>query len=277
MQVVIVDTPAEVGRVAAAKITSLIRRRADAVLGLATGSSPLAIYAELARQVREEGLDCTAVRAFALDEYVGLPADHPESYRSVIRREVVEPLGLTPALVHVPDGTAEDVVAACAAYEQRLSEVGPVDIQILGIGSNGHIGFNEPTSSFASRTRIKTLAPKTRADNARFFASADEVPTHCLTQGLGTILGAKTLLLVAQGEKKADAVANMVEGPLISMCPATALQLHGDAIVVVDQAAASRLTLTDYYNYTSANLPAWQRFYDPSDAATEPSEPTGPQ
>jgi glucosamine-6-phosphate deaminase len=277
MQVVIVDTPAEVGRVAAAKITSLIRRRADAVLGLATGSSPLAIYAELARQVREEGLDCTAVRAFALDEYVGLPADHPESYRSVIRREVVEPLGLTPALVHVPDGTAEDVVAACAAYEQRLSEVGPVDIQILGIGSNGHIGFNEPTSSFASRTRIKTLAPKTRADNARFFASADEVPTHCLTQGLGTILGAKTLLLVAQGEKKADAVAKMVEGPVISMCPATALQLHGDAIVVVDQAAASRLTLTDYYNYTFANLPAWQRFYDPSDAASEPSEPAGPQ
>ena len=277
MQVVIVDTPAEVGRVAAAKITQLIRRRADAVLGLATGSSPLAIYAELARQVREEGLDCSAVRAFALDEYVGLPADHPESYRSVIRREVVEPLGLTPALVHVPDGTAEDVVAACAAYEQEISEAGPVDIQILGIGSNGHIGFNEPTSSFASRTRIKTLAPKTRADNARFFASADEVPTHCLTQGLGTILGAKTLLLVAQGEKKADAVAKMVEGPLISMCPATALQLHGDAIVVVDQAAASRLTLTDYYNYTSANLPAWQRFYDPSDAVSEPSEPTGPQ
>ena len=276
MQVVIVDTPAEVGRVAAAKITQLIRRRADAVLGLATGSSPLAIYAELARQVREEGLDCTAVRAFALDEYVGLPAGHPESYRSVIQREVVEPLGLTPALVHVPDGTAEDVVAACAAYEQRMSEVGPVDLQILGIGSNGHIGFNEPTSSFASRTRIKTLAPKTRADNARFFASADEVPTHCLTQGLGTILDAKTLLLVAQGEKKADAVAKMVEGPVMSMCPATALQLHGDALVVVDQAAASRLTLTDYYNYTSANLPAWQRFYDPSDPASEPSGPTGP-
>ena len=277
MQVVIVDTPAEVGRVAAAKITQLIRRRADAVLGLATGSSPLAIYAELARQVREEGLDCTAVRAFALDEYVGLPADHPESYRSVIRREVVEPLGLTPALVHVPDGTATDVVAACAAYEQRIREVGPVDLQILGIGSNGHIGFNEPTSSFASRTRIKTLAPKTRADNARFFASADEVPTHCLTQGLGTILDAHALVLVAQGEKKADAVAKMVEGPVTSMCPATALQLHGDATVLVDQAAASRLTLTDYYNYTYANLPAWQRFYDPLDTTSGPSRPTGPQ
>jgi glucosamine-6-phosphate deaminase len=263
MQVVIVDTPAEVGRVAAAKITSLIRRRADAVLGLATGSSPLAIYAELARQVREEGLDCTAVRAFALDEYVGLPADHPESYRSVIRREVVEPLGLTPALVHVPDGTAEDVVAACAAYEQRLSEVGPVDIQILGIGSNGHIGFNEPTSSFASRTRIKTLAPRTRADNARFFDSPEQVPMHCLTQGLGTILDATTLVLVAQDEAKADAVARMVEGPVSSMCPGSALQLHRDANVIVDEAAAARLTLADYYRYTFDNRPDWQRFEAP--------------
>jgi len=167
--------------------------------------------------------------------------------------------------------------AQSAAAGKLTSPQSPHSAPISLGASDGHVAFNEPTSSFASRTRIKTLAPKTRADNARFFASADEVPTHCLTQGLGTILGAKTLLLVAQGEKKADAVAKMVEGPLISMCPATALQLHGDAIVVVDQAAASRLTLTDYYNYTSANLPAWQRFYDPSDAVSEPSEPTGPQ
>src|SRR4051812_18267815 len=260
MQVVIVDTPAEVGRVAAAKITQLIRRRADAVLGLATGSSPLAIYAELARQVREQGLDCSAVRAFALDEYVGLPAGHPESYHSVIRREVVEPLRLDPAAVHVPDGTAADVEAACAEYERLITETGPIDIQILGIGANGHIGFNEPTSSFASRTRIKTLAPRTRADNARFFDSPEQVPTHCLTQGLGTILDATTLVLVAQGETKAAAVAKMVEGPASSMCPGSALQFHPDATVIVDEFAASRLTLTDYYRYTYDNLPAWQRF-----------------
>lgn len=260
MQVVIVDSPAEVGRVAAAKIGQVIRRRPDAVLGLATGSSPLAIYAELSRRVHDEGLDCSAVQAFALDEYVGLPAAHPQSYRSVIRREVLEPLGLTPSRVHVPDGTAADVAAACAAYERQIEEIGPVDIQILGIGSNGHIGFNEPTSSFASRTRIKTLAPKTRADNARFFDSADQVPTHCLTQGLATILDAKQLVLVAQGEKKADAVAKMVEGPVSSMCPGSALQLHADATVVIDEAAAGRLTLTEYYLYTYDNLPDWQHF-----------------
>ncbi len=261
MQVVIVDSSAEVGRVAAAKVGDVIHRRADAVLGLATGSSPLAIYAELGRQVTHEGLDCSPVRAFALDEYVGLPAGHPESYRSVIHREVVEPLGLTPSHVHVPDGTASDLPAACAAYEQQIRDIGPVDIQILGIGSNGHIGFNEPTSSFASRTRIKTLAPKTRADNARFFDSADEVPTHCLTQGLATILDARELVLVAQGAKKADAVAKMVEGPVSSMCPGSALQLHADATVVIDAPAASKLTLTDYYRYTYDHLPEWQRFH----------------
>lgn len=260
MQIVIVGDPAQVGRVAAAKVAHVIRGRADAVLGLATGSSPLAIYAELARQVHDEGLDCSAVRAFALDEYVGLPAGHPESYRSVIHRDVVIPLGLTESLVHVPDGTASDVPAACAAYEQKLSAMGPVDLQILGIGANGHIGFNEPTSSFASRTRIKTLAPKTRADNARFFSSADEVPTHCLTQGLATILDAKRLVLVAHGDTKAAAVAAMVEGPVTSMCPGSALQLHADATVVIDEAAASKLALAEYYRYTYDNLPSWQRF-----------------
>ena len=259
MQVVIVGDPAEVGGVAAAKIGQAIHRRSDLVLGLATGSSPLGIYAELARQV-QRGLDCSAVRAFALDEYVGLPAGHPESYRSVIHRDVVKPLGLTPSLVQVPDGTAGDVAAACGDYERQIKEIGPVDIQILGIGSNGHIGFNEPTSSFASRTRIKTLAPNTRADNARFFASAEEVPTHCLTQGLGTILDSKGLVLVANGEKKAKAVAAMVEGPITSMCPASALQLHADATVVIDEAAASRLVLADYYRYTYEHLPEWQRF-----------------
>jgi glucosamine-6-phosphate deaminase len=260
MQVVIVDTAAEVGRLAAAKISHLVRNRPDAVLGLATGSSPLAIYAELAREVDEKGLDCAGVRAFALDEYVGLPAGHPESYRAVLERDVITPLRMNPANVQVPDGGAADLAAACADYEARIAAIGPVDLQILGIGANGHIGFNEPTSSFASRTRIKTLAPKTRADNARFFPSADDVPMHCLTQGLGTILDARTLVLVAQGEAKADAVAKMVEGPVSSMCPGSALQLHRDANVFVDEAAASRLTLADYYRYTFAHRPPWQRF-----------------
>ena len=260
MRVIIVGSPAEVGSIAAAKIAQVVRRRPDAVLGLATGSSPLAIYAELAKKVRAGELDCSTVRAFALDEYVGLAADHPQSYHSVIHREVVRPLGLTPALVHVPDGTATDLTGACADYERQIAEAGPVDLQILGIGGNGHIGFNEPTSSFGSRTRVKTLTPKTRADNARFFDAPEDVPTHCLTQGLATIAGAKELVLVAQGEQKADAVAKMVEGPLSSICRGAALQLHPAATVVVDEAAASKLTLTDYYRYVYANLPASEGF-----------------
>ncbi|WP_156138665.1 glucosamine-6-phosphate deaminase [Microbacterium mangrovi] len=261
MQIVIVPTPAEVGAVAAAKIAKVVRTKADAVLGVATGSSPLAIYAELEHRKSAGELDFTAVRAFALDEYVGIDYAHEQSYHSVIRREVTDRLGLNPALVHVPDGAAADIARACADYEQLIAEAGGVDIQILGIGTNGHIGFNEPTSSFASRTRIKTLAPRTREDNARFFdGDLAQVPTHCLTQGLGTILAARRLVLVATGAAKADAVAAMVEGPLSSMCPGSALQLHPDATVVIDEDAAARLTLTDYYRHTFANLPEWQRY-----------------
>ncbi|HEY5225138.1 MAG TPA: glucosamine-6-phosphate deaminase [Microbacteriaceae bacterium] len=260
MEIIILSSPAEVGRVAASKIAQIITRKPDAVVGLATGSSPLAIYAELAARVQSGGLDASAVRGFALDEYVGIPKGHPESYETVIHRDVVEPLRMNPNLIHVPNGRAADIEAACLAYDAAIRETGGVDIQILGIGANGHIGFNEPTSSFASRTRIKTLAPQTRADNARFFDNADEVPTHCLTQGLGTIMDARALVLVAQGENKADAIAAAVEGPVSSMCPGSILQFHPHATVIVDEAAASKLTLAEYYKYTYANKPEWQRF-----------------
>ena len=259
MEIVILPTGDEVGRAAAAKIAHLVARKPRAVLGLATGSSPLAIYAELAAR-RTEGLDFTGVSGFALDEYVGLPTSHPQSYASVIRTTVTEPLGLDPAHVHVPDGLADDIEAACAGYEAAIRDAGGVDLQILGIGANGHIGFNEPTSSFASRTRIKTLAPRTREDNARFFDSLDEVPTHCVTQGLATIQEARELLLVAQGAQKAGAIAAAVEGPLSSMVPASILQWHPRATVILDEAAASGLQLADYYRYTYANKPAWQRW-----------------
>jgi glucosamine-6-phosphate deaminase len=259
VEIVILPTAAEVGRAAAAKIAHRVARHPETVLGLATGSSPLAIYAELAAR-REGGLDFGRVSGFALDEYVGLPTSHPQSYASVIRTTVTEPLGLDPARVHVPDGLADDIEAACAAYESAIAAAGGVDVQILGIGANGHIGFNEPTSSFQSRTRIKTLAPRTREDNARFFDSLDEVPTHCLTQGLGTILEARELLLVAQGETKADAVAAAVEGPFASMVPASVLQWHRSATVILDEAAASKLRLADYYRYTYEHKPAFQRW-----------------
>jgi glucosamine-6-phosphate deaminase len=259
VEIVILPSPAEVGRAAAAKIAQLVERKPDAVLGLATGSSPLAIYAELAAR-RAAGLDFSRVRGFALDEYVGIPLDHPQSYAHVIRTEVVDPLGMDPALVRVPDGLAADIDAGCAAYEDAIAAAGGVDLQILGIGSNGHIGFNEPTSSFGSRTRIKTLAPRTREDNARFFDSLDEVPTHCITQGLGTIQDAREVVLVAQGAGKADAVAAAVEGPVSSMVPASVLQFHRRATVILDEAAAAKLRLADYYRYTFANKPAAQRW-----------------
>jgi glucosamine-6-phosphate deaminase len=226
------------------------------VLGVATGSSPLPVYRALeSRWVPQ----LAELEVFALDEYVGLPPEHPESYHAVIDREVTRPLRLDPARVHVPEGNAADPEQACADYERKIEEAGGIDLQILGIGSTGHIGFNEPTSSLSSRTRIKTLTPETRRDNARFFPSLDDVPLHCLTQGLGTIMDAGRVLLVAQGAAKARAVAQAVEGPLSSMCPGSVLQLHPDATVVLDEAAASELTLTDYYRFVFENRPAWQR------------------
>ncbi|MGY1813926.1 glucosamine-6-phosphate deaminase [Blastococcus sp. SYSU D00820] len=259
MEVVVLADADEVARFGAERVAAVVTRRPAAVLGLATGSSPTGIYAELARRVADGRLDCSRVTGFALDEYVGIPAGHPQSYAAVIAAQVTGPLGLDPRRVHVPDGRADDLAAAGPAYDRAIAAAGGIDLQLLGIGANGHIGFNEPTSSFASRTRIKTLAPRTRADNARFFDSPDEVPTHCLTQGLGTILEARELLLVAQGEAKAEAVAAAVEGPLAAVCPASALQLHPRAGVVVDEAAASRLRLVDYYRHTHAGKPEWQR------------------
>lgn len=255
MDVVIVADAAAVAERAADLIDALIQRRPSAVLGVATGSSPIGTYAALAARIQAGRLDSSQVSAFALDEYVGLDLDHPESYHQVIRRTVTVPLGLDPARVRVPDGSAADVDGAGVRYEEQIREAGGVDLQLLGIGANGHVGFNEPTSSFASRTRLKTLAPQTRSDNARFFDGIDDVPTHCITQGLGTILDAGQLLLVAQGEGKADAVAAMIEGPIASICPASALQLHQHATVVIDRAAASKLRLTEYYEYVQQMRP----------------------
>ena len=260
MEIVILPDAAAVGAAAAARMAAVVQRNSRAVLGLSTGSSPLGAYAALAERVRRGDLDLSQASAFALDEYVGLAPDSPQSYAATIAAEATGPLGLDPSRVHVPDGAADDLEAACDDYERRIREAGGVDVQLLGIGTNGHIGFNEPTSSLASRTRIKTLAPRTRQDNARFFeGDLDAVPLHCITQGLGTILEARRLLLVAQGESKAAAVAAAVEGPLTAMVPGSAMQLHRHATVLLDEAAASRLTLTDYYRFATANQPAWQR------------------
>ena len=253
-EVVIVASAEAAGEVAADEIEKLVRANPRAVLGLATGSTPLTTWRALAAR----GLDLSQVRGFALDEYVGLPAGHPESYRSVITREVVEPLGLTPELVRVPADSGA-IETAGADYEAAIVAAGGVDLQILGIGRTGHIGFNEPGSSFASLTRVKTLTEQTRRDNARFFDSPDDVPMHCITQGLGTIMRARHLVLLAFGSGKASALARAVEGPVTASLPGSAVQLHQRVTVIVDEEAAAELEFADYYRYAWANRLDWER------------------
>ncbi|MFB7893001.1 glucosamine-6-phosphate deaminase [Microbacterium sp. NPDC056044] len=255
-EIVIVADKAAAGALVADHIAELIRSNPETVLGLATGSTPLPVYEAL--RSRLEGVDLSRVRGFALDEYVGIDPAHPESYRSVITREVVEPLGLDPALIRTPDGTPEGIEHHGEEYDEAIRDAGGIDLQILGIGTDGHIGFNEPGSSFSSITRVKTLTEQTRRDNARFFDSVDDVPMHCITQGLGTILRARHLVLLAFGEGKAAAVAGAVEGPLSASLPGSAVQLHPHATIVVDEAAASQLTRADYYRYAYDNKPDWQ-------------------
>lgn len=258
MEVIILPSKQEIGALAADAIEALVRRKPNAVLGLATGSSPLPIYDELARRHDEDGLSFTQAQGFALDEYVGLPAGHYESYREVIRREFTNRVDIAPENVHGPDGTAEDISAACNAYEEAIKAAGGVDLQILGVGTNGHAGFNEPGSSLASRTRIKTLAEQTRQDNSRFFDSIDQVPHHVVTQGLGTIMDAHHVVLVAFGEGKARAVRDFVEGPVSASCPASVLQFHPHATILIDEAAASKLAGAATYRHAYDNKPAWQ-------------------
>jgi glucosamine-6-phosphate deaminase len=254
-EVVIVRDPAEAGEIAAELIARLVTAKPDAVLGLATGSTPLPVWKALSARP----LDLGRVRGFALDEYIGLPPGHPQSYRAVITREVDEPLGLDPALVHVPGDDGGPTEGAGARYEAQIAAAGGVDLQVLGIGRTGHIGFNEPGSSLASRTRVKTLTEETRADNARFFDSPDQVPRHCLTQGLGTILEARHLVLLAFGAAKAEAVAGAVEGPVSAALPGSAIQLHPLVTVIVDEEAATGLRYADYYRFAWDNRLDFER------------------
>ncbi|GAB2531432.1 glucosamine-6-phosphate deaminase [Brachybacterium huguangmaarense] len=254
MEIIIVDGAEEGARVVADRFEQVLRETGGkATLGLATGSSPVAAYRELIRRHREEGLSFAGTRAFLLDEYVGLAPEAPQSYHRFIRENLTRDIDIDDAAISSPRGEAADPVAEAARYDASIREAGGVDLQILGIGSDGHIGFNEPTSSLSSRTRVKTLTPQTVEDNARFFDSPDDVPRHVLTQGIGTILEARAIVLTASGENKARAVAEMVEGPISARWPATALQLHPRVVVVLDPAAASQLELADYYRYVQDN------------------------
>ena len=255
MEIIIQPTPEAATEIAARLVARLLKEKPDAVLGLATGSTPLLLY----RSLVEMRLDWSRVRTFNLDEYLGLAPDHPQSYHHFMWENLFRHVNVRPENVHIPDGLAQDVPGFCADYEARIRAVGGIDLQLLGIGGDGHIGFNEPSSSLASRTRIKTLTQRTRADNARFFASAEEVPSHVITMGIGTIMEARTNLLLAFGDKKAQAVAEAAEGPITAMNPASVLQLHPDARVCLDEAAATQLKRAEYYRWVFANKPQWQR------------------
>lgn len=237
MEIFVVPNVEGTGAVAAGILAAVVRSRPDAVLGVATGGSPLPVYEALAGH----RLDMSGVRGFALDEYVGLPEGHPQSYAEVVRREVTERLHLDPANVFIPDGGAENPEAAARDYDQAIARSGGIDVQILGIGHNGHLAFNEPGSPLDSRTRVEVLTDRTRHANSRYFDSPDEVPERCITQGLGTILEARQLLLVVNGADKADILREALAGPVSPECPASVLQLHRHVTVVADEAAAARL------------------------------------
>lgn len=258
MEVVILSGADEIASVAAEVFVTLLSGKPDAVMGLATGSSPLGVYRSLAARHRAGEVSFAQAAAFLLDEYVALPAEHPQRYRSVISEVFEAYVDFAPGAVRGPDGHASDLAAACASYEAAIAAAGGVDMQLLGIGTDGHIAFNEPGSSLTSRTRVKTLTAQTRLDNARFFPSLSDVPRHVLTQGLGTISDARHLLLLATGLGKAAAVQAMVEGPVSAFCPASVLQLHRHATVLLDEEAASSLALGDYYRETYEHKPDWQ-------------------
>lgn len=259
MEVFISKSYKELCTAAAQEVVDVINAKPNAVLGLATGSTPLGVYQELARMYREEGLNFSQVTTFNLDEYVGLQGDHPQSYHYFMQENFFKHVNIPVQNTYIPSGTTSNYRAFCEWYEQRIRECGGIDIQILGIGTDGHIAFNEPTSSLRSRTRLKTLAKSTIDDNARFFENRDEVPIYAITMGVGTILESARVILLADGENKAQAIAEAVEGPVTSMNTASALQMHESTRVFVDKEAASKLKMLEYYEWIQDKKPGAPR------------------
>lgn len=252
MEVIIAKDRAELAEIAAGIIRAQMLAKPNSVLGLATGSTPEETYARLVRYHKEEGLDFSKIVTFNLDEYIGLPASHDQSYHYFMWERLFKHVNIEPANVHVPMGMAPDPDAFCEWYEDEIEKAGGVDLQLLGIGGDGHIAFNEPGSSLASRTRVKTLTEQTIKDNAELFfgkGEEDKVPKFAITMGVGTILEAGKLLLIAYGKRKAAICKHFIEGPVTSMVTASALQLHPDAVVVIDEEAAAELELRDYYKW----------------------------
>jgi glucosamine-6-phosphate deaminase len=266
LDVVILPDAAAVCTYAARVLASTLRAKPAAVLGLATGETPKAMYAELVRLHRAGRAPFARATTFNLDEFVAVPADHPASYRHYMRAHLFDHVDIDRAHAHVPAApTDADVPTVCARYEDAIRAAGGIDVQVLGLGRDGHIGFNEPTSSLASRTRLKTLTSAT-IEAARASWAPDEPPRHVITMGVATILEARRCVLLATGAAKAAATAAMIEGPLTAMVPASALQMHARATILVDEAAASQLKLASYYRDVQRHKPTWQREHDDDDA-----------
>ena len=255
MEIIIQPTAEAATKIAARFMAKVIREKPTSVLGLATGGTMEPLYRDLAAMK----LDWSKLTTFNLDEYIGISPLHPQSYHSFMSEKLFQRVNISIPNVHIPDGLAKDVPLACEHYEQKITAAGGIDLQLLGIGTSGHIGFNEPTSSLASRTRIKTLTPQTRKDNARFFERLEEVPFHVITMGIGTILESRHCVLLAFGKNKAHAVAGMVEGAITAMNPASALQLHPKVTVFLDEESAAELKMKDYYRWVYEQKPDWQK------------------
>ena len=249
MEVIIASDQNIVAQKCADIIESQIKTLPDSVLGLATGSTPIGLYKELIKRHREHGLDFSGVRTFNLDEYIGIPAKHPQSYRTFMNQNLFDPINIISKNTYVPDGMGENPLDSGPLYEKKIKDAGGIDLQVLGVGTDGHIGFNEPTSSLQSKTRIKTLTHQTLEDNSRFFSEDEFQPKLAITMGIGTILESRRILMMATGESKASAVREMVEGSISAFFPATALQMHERVTVIVDEGAASKLELKGYYKF----------------------------
>ncbi|MBS2037538.1 glucosamine-6-phosphate deaminase [bacterium] len=259
MEVIILSSPKEVEEMGGRILADQIARKADSVLGLATGATMHGVYHYLSLRHEKHGLDFSKVRSFNLDEYYGLGPHHPCSYHTYMCQHLFERVNIQPENTRVPDGLAQDVEAHCREYEAAIEAAGGIDLQLLGLGEDGHIGFNEPSSSLSSGMRIKTLTPMTRRTNQRDFPPGESMPMHVLTLGVGNIMAARRCLLLAHGAKKAPAIQAMVEGPITAMCPASMLQQHRSCTVVVDEAAAAFLQLADYFRCVYKHKPEWQK------------------
>jgi glucosamine-6-phosphate deaminase len=261
MELIITKDKAEAEATAANIIAGTIKKKTNSLLGLATGRTMESVYSLLIAKHKYEQLNFSNIRTVNLDEYVGLSGDHPQSYRYFMNERLFKHVNIDNKNTYLPNGLAKDIPSECQHYEQTIMDLGGIDLQLLGIGTDGHIGFNEPGSSLVSRTRIKTLTRETVEQNGTIFGSQEEVPRHALTMGIGTIMEARKVLLLATGKSKANIISEAVEGPISAWVTASILQMHPSTIVVVDEEAAANLKNYDYYKWAYENKPDWQKHY----------------